>query len=131
NSGCTPENARAHWVNGMMHSASNISFASALDGTSNVFMLGETRYANGYWATSGKLDSCTLQRNVAGAMEQINLYDNRGVQQTRGSTSLHTGGCHFSMSDGSVQFVIENIVLRVYQQLSQRASGLPAGGFNP
>jgi prepilin-type N-terminal cleavage/methylation domain-containing protein len=132
NSGCTPDNPRAHFVNGMVFSGSNINFSSALDGTSNVFMLGESRYTQREWAASSKLDSCTLPVNLAGALDQINLHPNRGAQfATRGFSSRHSGGCHFAMSDGSVHFVSENIDLFIYQQLAQRDDGLPAGCFEP
>lgn len=115
----------------MMYSGSNMNFAAALDGTSNVFLLGESRYSNVYWATSGKLDSCTAPRNLAGALEQINLHAGRGMQATRGFSSRHTGGCHFAMTDGSVHFISENIDLFLYQQLAQRADELPPGGYTP
>lgn len=128
NSGCAPTD-RAHWTNGMMYSGSNINLGAALDGTSNVFLLGESRYSNVYWATSGKLDSCTAPRNLAGAMEPINLHTGRGMQATRGFSSRHVGGAHFTMADGSVQFMSENMDIFVYQQLAQRADELPVGGF--
>jgi len=131
NTGCTPSNARAHFVTGMIHAASNYNLSAALDGTSNIFLVGESRYSNAHWAQSGKMDSCTLPRNLAGALEQINLYPDRGAQQaTRGFSSRHVGGCHFLMCDGSVQFMSENVNLFVYQQLAQRADKLPLGGFN-
>lgn len=130
NTGCNPSNARAHFVNGMIFAASNLDLGAALDGTTNVFLVGESRYNNAHWAQSGKLDGCTLPRNMAGALEQINLHDGRGAQQaTRGFSSRHVGGCHFLMSDGSVQFVSENIDFFTYQQLAQRDDGLPLGGF--
>ncbi|HWL08486.1 MAG TPA: DUF1559 domain-containing protein [Planctomicrobium sp.] len=48
---------------------------------------------------------------------------------TRGFGSWHTGGCHFLMADGSIQFYSENMSSVVYRQLAQRADGFPLGGL--
>jgi prepilin-type N-terminal cleavage/methylation domain-containing protein/prepilin-type processing-associated H-X9-DG protein len=45
-------------------------------------------------------------------------------QRTFGS--FHSGGCHFLMGDGSVQFVRESIDLATYQNLAIRDDGTPA-----
>jgi prepilin-type N-terminal cleavage/methylation domain-containing protein len=129
NSGCSPANERAHYVTGVLYAGSNINFANINDGTSNVFMVGETRYGGAAWGASAKQDSCTYPRNLAGAQESINLHAGPGVHDTRGFSSFHVGGCHFLMSDGSVHFVSQNIDLNVYRQLGQRADSLPTGGF--
>ena len=44
--------------------------------------------------------------------------------------SLHPGGCHFAMADGSVHFLSEHIDLAAYRGLGARNDGLPAGGYN-
>ncbi|HCO25773.1 MAG TPA: prepilin-type cleavage/methylation domain-containing protein, partial [Gimesia maris] len=39
---------------------------------------------------------------------------------TRCFGSWHQGGAHFTLADGSVHFIGENIDLSVYRQLAQR-----------
>lgn len=129
NTGCTPTTARAWWSNGLLHAGSKIALNTVRDGTTNVFMIGESRYGSAAWGASAKQDSCAYVRNLAGTMEQINLYPNTGVHETRGFSSFHTGGAHFCMGDGSTHFIRDTIDLAVYQQLGQRDDGRPVGGF--
>lgn len=131
NTGCTPSNVRASYVTGVLYSSSRIRFADITDGTTNVFLVGETRYANAAWGASAKQDSCSFARNLAGAQEQINLHPTgtRGQVATRGFSSYHIGGCHMLMADGSAHFLSENMDLATYQQLGRRDDNLPLGGY--
>jgi prepilin-type N-terminal cleavage/methylation domain-containing protein len=129
NSGCSPANARAHFVNGVLFASSKINFRDVTDGTANVFMIAESRYGDAAWGASAKQDSCTFPRNLVGAMDPINLHANRGVHATTGFSSVHVGGCHVAMVDGSTHFLNENMDLAIYQQLAQREDELPNGGF--
>jgi len=131
NTGCTASNARAFWSNGMLYSSSKTKFRDATDGLTNVFLVGETRYANAVWASSTKQDGCSFTRCLVGSHEQINLHANglRGQQQTRGMSSYHVGGCQVAMGDGSVQFLSENMDLGIYQTLGIRDDGLPVSGL--
>ncbi len=131
NSSCSPANERGMYVTGLLFAGSKMGLHHALDGTSNVFLLGESRYGGAAWAASAKQDSCAYARNLAGAQDQINLYKNQGVHDTRGFSSYHPGGCHFTMADASVQFVSQTIALNTYRQLGRRDDQLPAGGFTP
>ncbi len=49
--------------------------------------------------------------------------------QTRTFGSFHSGGCHFGMGDGSVQFVSANINLATYYSLGITNDGGPIGGL--
>ena len=129
NTGCSPVNERAHFVNGILWAGSSISMRDIKDGTSNVFIVGETRYATAAWGASAKQDSCTFPINIAGSQDPINLFPGPGIHSTRGFSSDHVSGCHFSMADGSVRFVSQNIDLASYRQLGQRADKLPLGGL--
>jgi prepilin-type N-terminal cleavage/methylation domain-containing protein/prepilin-type processing-associated H-X9-DG protein len=129
NSECSPANERAHWVSGILWAGSSISTKDIKDGTSNVFLVGETRYATAAWGASAKQDTCTFPINIAGAQDPINLFPSPGIHSTRGFSSDHTGGCHFTMADGSVRFVSQNIDLAAYRSLGQRADKLPLGGL--
>jgi prepilin-type processing-associated H-X9-DG protein len=116
----------------LLYGGSRHKLTDAKDGTSNVFLIGESRYTTAAWASSAKQDSCHFPRNLAGAMEQINLYPNGSGGQigTRGFSSYHTGGANFVLADGSVHFVRDSIDLVVYQGLGGRSDGYPVGGFN-
>lgn len=46
--------------------------------------------------------------------------------QQRVFGSWHTGGAHFGMADGSVHFLNENMDIKTYRSLGQRADGAPS-----
>ncbi len=48
---------------------------------------------------------------------------------TTGFGSMHAGGCHFLMGDGSVRFLNQNIDMNTYRQLSRIADGAVVGEF--
>lgn len=129
NSSCSAANERGMYVSGMLFGGSRVGFQHVTDGTTNVFLVGETRYGGAAWAASAKQDSCAYARNLAGAQDAINLYKTQGVHDTRGFSSYHPNGCMFVMVDGSVQFVSQNIDLNMYRQLGRKDDGLPVGGF--
>ncbi|MCA9068002.1 MAG: DUF1559 domain-containing protein, partial [Planctomycetaceae bacterium] len=129
NSSCSGANERASYVTGILFAGSSTKFRDVTDGATNVFLVGETRYQGADWGASAKQDSCSYPRNLAGTQEQINLHAGKGVHDTRGFSSFHVGGCHFTMVDGSVHFVSENININTYRGLGQRADGTPTGGL--
>ncbi|MBA4187437.1 MAG: prepilin-type cleavage/methylation domain-containing protein [Planctomycetaceae bacterium] len=139
---------RFNYTNGTMYKGSRIRLTDITDGTTNTFLVGETRYmalkggCNGacagiYWgswastyytgggqmpttaaATRDPINSSTIDPNVNYTFEV----------QTRMFGSRHFGGCHFALADGSVRFVRESIDSAVYQSAGTRADGLPLGG---
>lgn len=52
---------------------------------------------------------------------------NRG--QTSGFGSLHVGGCHFLIGDGTVRYISENIDTGIYRNLGTINDGNPIGEF--
>lgn len=129
NTGCTPSNVRGSYVSGMLYAGSQTRMADVTDGTTNVFLVGESRYGNAVWGASAKQDGCSYPRNLAGAQDQINLYPDQGVHDTRGFSSFHPTGAQFCFVDGSVHFISETIDLAAYRQLGRRDDGLPVGGY--
>ncbi|MCC7474982.1 MAG: DUF1559 domain-containing protein [Pirellulales bacterium] len=127
NTSCPPL-IRTWFHNGVMYSGSNTRFSDIQDGSSKVFMVGESRYTWNPWAASAKQDSCAFSSCLVGALDPINLYDDTGVHSMRGFSSHHPGGCHAMMSDASGHFISETMDLAAYQQLAQREDGLPTGG---
>lgn len=101
------------------------------DGTTNTFMLGETTFRTkktaggpygGLWAWgyTGYSHGTTMQKLNEKDENQVDIFSSPTYGTFR---SEHTGGAHFAMVDGSVQFINENINFEMYQQLSTRAGG--------
>jgi len=58
--------------------------------------------------------------------------NNNGVAirgQTSGFGSLHVGGCHFLIGDGTVRYISENIDTTIYRNLGTINDGNPIGEF--
>lgn len=58
--------------------------------------------------------------------------NNNGVAirgQTSGFGSLHVGGCHFLLGDGTVRYISENIDTTIYRNLGTINDGNPIGDF--
>ncbi|MCE9565199.1 MAG: DUF1559 domain-containing protein [Planctomycetes bacterium] len=130
NASCGVIGSRGFFINGVLYAGSRISLESITDGTSNVFMVGESRYGDAQWATSAKQDNCAHARNLTGTLDPLNKYTGQGDWETTSFSSVHTGGAGFTMADGSVQFIRDSIDINVYRQLGQRSDGLPVSGFN-
>lgn len=128
NYACGAPNSRGMYVTGVLFSGSRVAAIDITDGTTNTFLLGESRYGFAEWAASAKQNDCAYAQNLAGAQDQINLYTGEDVWNTRGFSSYHSGGCYFALCDGSARFVSQNIDLATYRQLGRRNDGLPVGG---
>jgi len=144
-------NSRVMFFNGVLYHNSQCRFANILDGSSNVFLLGETRYAPtpphhplwhncGSWASGARMDHYTNPYTLAAAVLQINSVPGSGgkpapptpdvyYRMSKLFGSFHPGGCHFVLADGSTRFVSENIDLSVYQTTAVRDDGQPLEGL--
>lgn len=136
---------RLFYRNGALFFNSNIGFRDLLDGTSNVFLVGESKYclspsgrADGIhtgWASGSKTDAFGSTYVLAAARDPINSDNRDGLRfdtlniQTKLFGSFHPGGCHFLLADGSVQFMSNSIDLVIYQTLAIRDDGLPVSGY--
>jgi prepilin-type N-terminal cleavage/methylation domain-containing protein/prepilin-type processing-associated H-X9-DG protein len=143
---------------GVLFEDSSTSFRDIPDGTTNVLLVGETNY----WGTgsSGSFlwDPCWFGRyqsangGTADSPESIMRAGEFRINPPSISTdvikrnsfsSKHTGGAHFTMGDGSVRFISENIqhtetpwsatadwtVIGTFQRLCARNDGQPVGEF--
>ena len=132
------------WMNsGMIHHNSKVKMRDVTDGTSNVFLVGETKYQStnqtNYqyytWASSDWPRTVGSPAQVAAAELPINSGSHTPDVshtfdiQSRTFGSYHVGGCHFLMADGSAHFVSENVDLTLYRNLAKKSDGLPVGGF--
>lgn len=111
-----------------------VRIADVTDGTSNTIMWGHTSGI----ATGTDNVWCTSTGSVYGTSLPINFNVRASVQQGsffcpecprgqpwrgRGFQSHHPGGSVFTMADGSVCFIAENIDRRTYNALGSRAGG--------
>src|SRR5262249_10251734 len=106
-----------------------INLKKVTDGTSKTFMVGEcvveqdyhsaAFFADGDWATcANPLNSYFINPPDITAVKNAPQW-----QLARGFRSLHPGGAHFVMADGSVHFVNESIDQNTYRGLSTRNGG--------
>ncbi len=142
---------RAFFNNGVFFINSRIRLIDITDGTSNVYLVAETKYhslpsgASGQepsWAgtaragggSGGGGNCCTTTTTIGAAIDGINSspynpatsFDVSPVMRLFGS--FHTGGCQAAYADGSVHFLPESMDINVYRRLATRADGLPVGG---
>lgn len=133
---------------GILYLGSKIRIGDIVDGTTNTYILGETKYPRARgddpnqdnylgWGSAGMAWNSVPQTAIcATARDQINtFYPSMAPGQTpshahmaRVFGSYHTGGCFFSFADGSIHFQSENMDINVYQTMGTRADGLPLGG---
>lgn len=133
---------------GILYNNSKVRLSKITDGSSNTFMLGESKYLQiagigygnsygGTWASGYYWAGGPMHQNLALTMSGINsstldpAKDVTHEVYTHTFGSRHLGGCHFALGDGSVHFVSQDIDLFTYQRLGMRDDGNPAGGFNP
>jgi prepilin-type N-terminal cleavage/methylation domain-containing protein len=109
-----------------------INLKEVTDGTSNTFLIGEDLadynlhstafYSNGSWA------SCNIPPNNLIHLDpaQINLlawWDQQGFK------SRHPGGLQFSLVDGSVRFILEDMSNELYRTSCTRNGGEVVGSL--
>ena len=139
---------RVWFYNGLFFNNSKIRLADITDGSSKVFMVGETRYMvteannpNYYasWASSVYTmvsNSGPMVHTLCAAMNPLNssllnntvdrnVPGNGNCHEVLTSTfgSHHSGGGTFVMADASVQFIADGIDLVVYRALGARNDG--------
>lgn len=124
--------------NGIFYANSSTQSKDIVDGTSKVFLLGETKYARHevasganalFWDSSFNPGTGAEPTGHTAALNAINSSTHDPSKSTDWGIftstfgSNHPGGCQFAMADASVRFVSQNIALDVYRLLGQRAYG--------
>ncbi|HWL10123.1 MAG TPA: DUF1559 domain-containing protein [Planctomicrobium sp.] len=141
--GASNNDARVYFNNGILYHNSRTRIRDITDGTTNTFLIGETKYLwtnnSGLdrlgWSSSDYTGQFSRPGACAAAVLSINSHPSFGAGvetlnvYTRLFGSYHTGGCHFSLADGGVRFVSENINLQTLRFLAQRSSGEVIGEF--
>ncbi len=113
------------------------SFRDFSDGLSNAFLIGERQspgLVNGLhiggdaiWA--GVVDFGDDNGGVCNSALPINARTTDINTQTLDFGSMHTGGCHFLMGDGSVRFISENVDRTTYTRLASISDGQVIGEY--
>lgn len=112
-----------------------IRIGDVTDGTSNTLLVGErTGNKPKPGCASGEGASYTCWTGQYGSVGHVNLGINSacrtGYQTGLGFGSMHVGGAHFVMADGSVRFISENVSQpSVLLPLSTRGTGEIIGEY--
>lgn len=128
------ENKSVYPERGVFFANSSTKFRDITDGTSSTLLIGEMQritdntkvWLNSQdgWAVGGL---ATLFDTDMNPSHLTNGGLNSGWMQHAGS--VHEGGAHFCLCDGSVRFISESIDTTLYQQLGSRGEGEPIGSF--
>lgn len=109
-----------------------LSTRDVTDGTSNTMLLGETKpHYNEYgdlWGFTIPVSQFHLKLNSTYLQNSINS-NGTSWQNGSGHASYHTGGAHFTMADGSVRFISDNINYETYCNLGDRMDGNVVGDY--
>ena len=130
---CDQQNFR-----GVFGQNSRIAIDDIKDGTANVFMVGE-RYSpanqsansvgHGTWVG---VPDCSTAAGLAISLGDTSVNSSSGMKkraQTTGFGSMHHGGAHFLLCDGSVRFISEGIQTGLYRDLSTIDDGRELADF--
>jgi prepilin-type N-terminal cleavage/methylation domain-containing protein len=146
-------------TNGILGRDSARRIRDIADGASNTFLVGEVIHHDFHWDPTlyghfhlPRAACCTLKL-VRTGNRRLNPGPSATIDEKReGFSSLHEGGAHFGLCDGSVRFISESIDnsarqwtmatmsdpfdranggadYRTYQRLFSRNDGLPSGEF--
>lgn len=147
----------ASGISSVFYHNSTVRMRDITDGTSNTFAFAERtahgKGKGGVWAgvpiasaTSASMDCFggawayeSLRTALAWVISPYGLINGETASQTGdGPSSMHPGGCHFLLVDGSVRFVSETINaasntvgvnMGTYQRLGARNDGQPVAEF--
>jgi prepilin-type processing-associated H-X9-DG protein len=110
---------------GVIYQRSQIRFTDIINGTSNVYLIGE-KYVNPDHYTNGQ-DPGDNENYYVGFDNDTHrctanppLQDRRGLTDTLRFGSNHVGGLNMVYCDGSVQFVTYNVDKNVHKQAGNR-----------
>ena len=104
-----------------------IRFRNVTDGLSQTFAFGESSWYERpvhfpIWVGAAGHDESTLAKTERNAPLNMRGDDDAFL-------SLHSGGAHFAMADGTVRFISENIDIELYIRLGKIADGKPVDGY--
>ena len=113
-------------ADGIMANVDSCKIVDISDGTSNTLMIGEVTgrgpgsHVGFYWASH---DVASTVGGINSAPNSIPGECPYSAGRGCGFSSFHPGGAHFTLADGSVQFISENIDAETLKRLTTRAGG--------
>ncbi|MEA1951035.1 MAG: DUF1559 domain-containing protein [Planctomycetota bacterium] len=114
-------------TNGIFYKDSKTRIGDVTDGTSHTIMIGEQLFGLSSWVVGMSPSpgwACDMI-NCHNVYYGINVapYNNHDAS----FSSTHPGGAQFVRSDGSTQFVSEDIDIGIYRAMASRNGGEPLG----
>ncbi|WP_339729776.1 DUF1559 domain-containing protein [uncultured Gimesia sp.] len=136
----SPANHGGWGRNGILTRNSNYKIRDIHDGTTNTFIMGELSWdpekvsGAGYtnqrraWTQGTQTTDSTTSasyscRNIATVINSAGYKSGSAWFNDSSFGSMHVGGCHFMLADGSVRFVSENIDFATYLAAGSRDDG--------
>jgi prepilin-type N-terminal cleavage/methylation domain-containing protein len=135
-------------ADGIMFPGSKTGFKDVTDGASNTLLVAETREPNAaVWIDGSSASVCSRWFNPAASPTANppysgltcsinytpyfpNLYGpTAAIGQLYGPSSLHAGGAHHVLADGSVRFITQSINALTYDALTSRRGGEVIGDY--
>lgn len=111
------------------------SFALILDGSTNTLLVAERSNSLPSGQTNDYRSWIRGQNGGSGATKNVTypinstFYNGSNNFNDISFGSNHVGGCHFTLGDGSVRFISQNIDMSLYKALASRQSGEPVSDF--
>lgn len=129
--GCCTSTSPIGAVNGVFSYTSTSKISHITDGTSQVIALFEDMHWNGGtpFDKNYQRDSAWAGGLAVGTLRNPMNLNPQGDIRCHGWSSLHVGGAHAAMADGSVRFFKASIDNFVQYKLASRNDNLPVGEF--
>jgi prepilin-type N-terminal cleavage/methylation domain-containing protein/prepilin-type processing-associated H-X9-DG protein len=131
--GCCPWTGHIRAVNGVFAYWGSARIQDITDGTSQVIAIMEDMH----WVGGTPFNNTTAQDDsswasplgaISNLRNPMNLNPN-GDRRCHGWSSMHTGGAHAAMADGSVRFMNKNIDNFTQYKIAVRNDNQPTGNF--
>lgn len=142
---CQGAAGRLYFSNGLMFKNSGIRMAQVTDGTTNTYLVGETKYmrvpqdasvGTNYpsWAAGADLRGNGTDSSYQTLVAAAALINSPALPTDSGFFmrlfgSHHPSGCNMTLGDGSTRFISQNINIATHRLLGSRDDGQSLGEY--